>query len=725
MGLLAPLYALAALAIVGPILFHLIKRQPKGQIQFSSLIFLKPSPPSLTRRSRLDNLLLLLLRSLVILLLAIAFARPYFRQASFEANAISGRTVVLVVDTSASMQRTDVWDKALRKAGEVLDSLSPADRVALYTVDAQTRAILSIESLATSDPQDSQAAARQELRQLVPSWQATRLANGLKSIVDELVAATITGETAEAVEQSMVLVSDLHQECGLDELQGFEWPEGLSLDVRQVLPEKLGNARLSSMPGNLESDSEVTKVRIENASDALQTVYGLSWVSAAGDVISQNNVQIPPGQTRVISMGEAPANAHRVMLTGDSWEADNVSYLMRRQEVVQQVVFVGDASLPDAERLDYFLEKVPLDAGPLTRQLVITQASQLPAALGNPQAVAAIVEPSAEVLANADRLLEFAESGGIVMICLAREMSNGDPAAASVEPLLQRVLATPDVSVREAAKRDFALLANVDYKHPLFAPFADPRFNDFSKLRFWSHRNIRLPKGTETQSLEALETASSDMPAVEASEVRVVAALDDGSPLLLERVAGKGRVWVISAGWHPEGSGLALSSKFVPILRGILDPHDATAQWKDAYEVGELVPAAAGRQWNILGDAAEDATQPVGLVEANGIRFQKPGLYTISDGESERQLMVSVPLSESRQLPMDRDAVEQFGVKTATLESDLVRQASAEQLKVEQLEGRQRLWQWLIAAGMLVLAVESMVAAMKSRVGRREAALQA
>ena len=75
MGLLAPLYALAALAVAGPIIFHLIRRQPQGQQQFSSLMFLQPSPPTLTRRSRVDQWLLLLLRALAIALIAFAFAR--------------------------------------------------------------------------------------------------------------------------------------------------------------------------------------------------------------------------------------------------------------------------------------------------------------------------------------------------------------------------------------------------------------------------------------------------------------------------------------------------------------------------------------------------------------------------------------------------------------------------------------------------------------------------
>ncbi len=74
MSLLAPLYFLGALAVTLPILFHLIRRQPKGQVEFSSLMFLRPTPPRLTRRSRLDNWPLLLIRALALTLLALAFA---------------------------------------------------------------------------------------------------------------------------------------------------------------------------------------------------------------------------------------------------------------------------------------------------------------------------------------------------------------------------------------------------------------------------------------------------------------------------------------------------------------------------------------------------------------------------------------------------------------------------------------------------------------------------
>ena len=63
MSFLTPLYILGIAAISLPILFHLIRRTPKGVQPFGSLMFVTPSPPRVTRRSRLDQILLLLLRA--------------------------------------------------------------------------------------------------------------------------------------------------------------------------------------------------------------------------------------------------------------------------------------------------------------------------------------------------------------------------------------------------------------------------------------------------------------------------------------------------------------------------------------------------------------------------------------------------------------------------------------------------------------------------------------
>ena len=70
MSFLTPLFLLGGLALALPVIFHLIRRTTRERTVFSSLMFLLPTPPRLTKRSRLEHWLLLLLRCLALALLA-------------------------------------------------------------------------------------------------------------------------------------------------------------------------------------------------------------------------------------------------------------------------------------------------------------------------------------------------------------------------------------------------------------------------------------------------------------------------------------------------------------------------------------------------------------------------------------------------------------------------------------------------------------------------------
>ena len=133
MNLLAPLFALGALAILGPIIFHLIRRTTREQTPFSTLMFLQPSPPRVTKRSRIDNLWLLLLRCLVIGLLALAFARPFLPRATPAPPPGSGQRTVLLLDTSASMRREKLFDEARARVEKRIRDTKPGDEIAVLT----------------------------------------------------------------------------------------------------------------------------------------------------------------------------------------------------------------------------------------------------------------------------------------------------------------------------------------------------------------------------------------------------------------------------------------------------------------------------------------------------------------------------------------------------------------------------------------------------------------
>src|SRR5262245_58827426 len=80
MNFLAPLFIAGAVAVALAVIFHLIRRTTRERKVFSSLMFLLPTPPRLTRRSRLEHLVLLALRCLALCLLAFGFARPFIQK---------------------------------------------------------------------------------------------------------------------------------------------------------------------------------------------------------------------------------------------------------------------------------------------------------------------------------------------------------------------------------------------------------------------------------------------------------------------------------------------------------------------------------------------------------------------------------------------------------------------------------------------------------------------
>ena len=122
MNFLAPLFLFGALAVAGPVIFHLIRRTTRDKQRFGSLMFLSPTPPRLTKRSRIDNWLLMLLRMAALALLALAFARPFFRAATLPTSSGEGgdRTVVLL-DTSSSLRRDGMWEAAKTKASNAVE----------------------------------------------------------------------------------------------------------------------------------------------------------------------------------------------------------------------------------------------------------------------------------------------------------------------------------------------------------------------------------------------------------------------------------------------------------------------------------------------------------------------------------------------------------------------------------------------------------------------------
>ena len=88
------------LAVGLPVFMHLLRKQTTVPRPVSSLMFFEQGTQSSMRHRRLRYLLLFALRTLLVLLLALAFANPFFRHKTVQA---SDKLLLVVVDNSFSM----------------------------------------------------------------------------------------------------------------------------------------------------------------------------------------------------------------------------------------------------------------------------------------------------------------------------------------------------------------------------------------------------------------------------------------------------------------------------------------------------------------------------------------------------------------------------------------------------------------------------------------------
>ena len=100
------LYALAVGAI--PILIHLINRKRKKEVQFSTVHFLKQMIKKEMRRLRLRQILLLIIRTLILVLIVLAFARPTMKVSNSLLSGQSATEAVVVIDNSLSLNSLQI-----------------------------------------------------------------------------------------------------------------------------------------------------------------------------------------------------------------------------------------------------------------------------------------------------------------------------------------------------------------------------------------------------------------------------------------------------------------------------------------------------------------------------------------------------------------------------------------------------------------------------------------
>src|SRR6187401_1484987 len=148
MSLLATAFLLGLLAIGLPWWLHRLSSDNPNKQKFSSSMFLEPGEPRRVLAKKVQYLLLLALRILVLALLALAFAQPAIWRSPQAASGDGARLHVIVLDTSGSMGYGDRFESARAAAGDVIDALGAGDRGQLIAAGRQ----FEVLGPATGDP---------------------------------------------------------------------------------------------------------------------------------------------------------------------------------------------------------------------------------------------------------------------------------------------------------------------------------------------------------------------------------------------------------------------------------------------------------------------------------------------------------------------------------------------------------------------------------------------
>ena len=163
MGFFSPWF-LAGIAAIGlPVWLHLLRQFKRTPQPFSSLMFFERRIQSSTKHRRLRYLALLAMRLALLILLAIAFANPFFNR---KAATIKRRGLnVIAIDRSFSMRYGNHLQRAKAEAHRLLNALPGGSFAEVIAVDSR------IESLA--EPQTDKTALNASIETLSPTDQTS------------------------------------------------------------------------------------------------------------------------------------------------------------------------------------------------------------------------------------------------------------------------------------------------------------------------------------------------------------------------------------------------------------------------------------------------------------------------------------------------------------------------------------------------------------------------
>jgi hypothetical protein len=663
---LAPLFFVALAGLAIPVLLHLTQREKKQIIRFPSLMFVRRIPYQSVRRRKIQHWLLLLVRVTALALIILAFARPLISQSNLPVTPGTGaREVVVLLDNSYSMAFADRWERARAAAYAEINRLSGTDRgsVVLFSSGAD----IAVRAAMERSPLTAAVAAAK------PGAGATRYAPALK------VAGSILAESP-LPRREVVLISDF-QKTGWRGEEGARLPEGTILTPVPVL-NSTDQVNVSvtavSLARSVFSDQERVTVSagVINRSDKPVTGSTIT-LDVNGIKHGTKPVQLEAGASASVEFEPVLVGARNakatVTLSPDALATDNTLFFVISPTEPVHVTVVDRGSAAAGLYL--------------ARALAVSEAPRIDVVTKQPETLsdddlrrsAAIVLNDVSVQSSlARRLLRYVEQGGGLFVAAgprATWPADVDLLPGSIDNPVDRT------------RGDAARVGTLEYAHPVFEPFRAPRSGNFAAVPVYGYRKVTPAQGAQ-----------------------VLAKFDGTAPAVLDRRVGNGHVLLWASSLDTSWSDLPTRGVFLPFVHRSMRYLANYTEPKPWLNVGQVLDASTA---GLKGDAAQRVVlTPTGRrvpLEDEGsevMELTEQGFYELR--ARDRDIVVvaaNVDPAEADLTPMDPKEIAAAAGGGAGARGS----GAGTPLTAEAQERNQRLWWYLLVAGLLLLGADTLM----------------
>lgn len=554
-----------------PILLHLFDRQRNVVIEWGAMQFLVEAARRRQNARRLQQWLLLLLRTLAIFFLVMALARPLVNSTLL--GVVDRSDTILVIDNSLSTMRTSdgssLFQAAIRTAGEQLDRIPPGDTVRVLTTSPYP-IWLTPASIRVSG--DARSSIHEQLGRQKPT-------QGRSDLLSAMFTA-VQAELIPGIKHRHVVVITDGQAADWNTSEEPVWHRLREVLAKPVVPTDVNVITLGSkqidapnLAVNLiySSRTQVGQqqpislaAQIQNHGSVASAPCSVRWFISGKEQFQSDVPSLPPSSTHEVlwkhsfsTLGVFSISAEVTAV--DALPSDNQESLI--VEVVDRIPVLVVESSPNAAEIlqDSFFVQAALgwvDGEPLPTQGVYVPSLVTPEQLERTEfgEYRAIVIPNLAELPESvlRNLHSFVSDGGGLWVALGprtdverfNQFFFADSDGLAALPI-DRVIDEADSQQQKTTIDPFVAT------HPATTSLADTGRLDLGTIAVARRFRFAASPSGETPS--------------------TLLALTNGEPLAVEKLIGRGRVIVQGVPLRLQWSDLAKSQAFVVIVQDWLN----------------------------------------------------------------------------------------------------------------------------------------------------------